>query len=275
MSTTPNNTETTETTEATETVAPNYVLTGKNLDSIVAVHETLTDNEASAQRSTFDRTLDDGIALGKKYVAVVQPLALAAGITWNATKIMEAHADPTSVLFVPADRRAKFVSTSVLSRALDFARLDITAAKRKKFLAHNAPNTKKFLTALKIDANETLGNRDTTDVEKYRKTGVIEKVAETPDVQTPVADGAETPAAPVVPVDTATVAVTIAPVVLTWGAIEQASDDDIAAILAAPVVELAGMPRSKRESIARQLIASIVAEDRAAKLETLTFTTTV
>ncbi len=245
---------------AAEAAPVTYALQGKVLDAIVQGMGEVTDHETAAMRSEFDRTVGDGVMLGKLFGRYVKPAADAAGIKYVASVLLTAMADPTSVLFVPEADRVKFVSASVLSRALDFARLETSVKSRAKFLKNNAPDAKFYLTALKIDAGEQLGNRDTTDVDHYKATGIIRKKSRT--VNTPDADAASTTtttteAAPVA----TTEAAPVAPIVVRpWSDVETMDADGLAAILASPAIALDRIPAGKRVAIIRTLMAAVLAD---------------
>ena len=258
MSTTDATTTTTEAAPvapvAAEAAPVTYALTGKALDAIVTGMGEVTDHETAAMRTEFDRTVGDGVMLGKLFGRYVKPAADAAGIKYVASVLLTAMADPTSVLFVPEADRVKFVSASVLSRALDFARLETSVKSRAKFLKNNAPDAKFYLTALKIDAGEQLGNRDTTDVDHYKATGIIRKKSRT--VNTPDADAASTTTT-----TTTTEAAPVAPIVVRpWSDVETMDADGLAAILASPAIALDRIPAGKRVAIIRTLMAAVLAD---------------
>jgi hypothetical protein len=134
-------------------------------DALTAIEQTASASVLDARWAGFTLTVDAHASLGTFLAGKSIAGKLSGNV--NGETIRKAFADKSSGLYVAdADERKQLPSASVMSRALDIARLDSADRRRRFRETGNSPTVQDFTVWTKLDAGETLGNRATVDVAK-------------------------------------------------------------------------------------------------------------
>src|SRR6188768_1213665 len=201
----------------------------------------------TAEWQRFNSSVDALSSLGKYLTGASVGGKLTGPV--NGATLKSAFADKNSALYV-ADRTG-FPSESVMSRAIDIA-ADDTSKRRDAFqTVGNRPDVQDYVPFLKLTVGKPLGSKSKVDIGATVKgkgaSKVVGKITRTPAARTGSTSTSKDAAA------------------LPEFKLELATDEELAAV--PTVLNIDGIVMSKRLDLARQLIASVLIDARAVKVE--------